>query len=136
MAKARNVVIAGDYEGKIIQALHRMEQEGRHKVQKFYPAIVLKVKFGQPEKWDQVRLDKSTVAGYELTGDSHGTSVASGLARGIVGGARFGGAGAVVGAMTAKKNDVYTLAITFTDGKRSLIEVDEKLYQMIVKACF
>ena len=36
---------------------------------------------------------------------------------------------------TMKKGS-YQIAIQFKDGKRSLIEVDEKLYKAIVQACF
>ena len=31
---------------------------------------------------------------------------------------------------------VYQVAIDFKDGKRSLIEVDDKIYKLIVKRCF
>ena len=34
------------------------------------------------------------------------------------------------------KKGTYQLSIQFKDGKRSLLEVDEKLYKAIVQACF
>lgn len=34
------------------------------------------------------------------------------------------------------KRGSYQVAIQFKDGKRSLLEVDEKLYKAIVQACF
>ena len=56
----------------------------------------------------QLRLNSSTVESYEVLG---------------------GVAGAV------SKNG-YQVKIIFKDGKKSLLEVDEKLYKAIVQACF
>lgn len=56
----------------------------------------------------QLRLNSSTVESYEVLGG-------------------------VAGAMS--KNG-YQVKVVFKDGKKSLLEVDEKLYKAIVQACF
>lgn len=42
--------------------------------------------------------------------------------------------GGVAGAMQPKNG--YQVSIQFKDGKKSLIEVDDRLYKAIVQACF
>ena len=44
--------------------------------------------------------------------------------------------GDYAGAASAKNKGVYTIAIQFKDGKRSLVEVDDKIYKAIVQNCF
>ena len=117
MAAARNMVIAGDYQGKAV-----MLNFG-------YATIV--TGFG---KW--INLSKMAVESYELITDEHHKSAASGIARGMVGGALFGTVGMIAGSMSAKEKGIYQVAIQFKNGKRSLLEVDDNLYKMIVKNCF
>lgn len=117
MAKAANRVIAGDYAGK--------------------PVIVtlgvpnINIGFSK-----SVYLAKPDVEAYELVTDEHRKSAASGVTRGLVGGFLLGGVGMVAGAMSAKNKGIYQVAIQFADGKKSLIEVDDKIYKAIVKKCF
>lgn len=115
---AKNHVIAGDYVGKQILG-GGVSQAG------------ISIGFIK-----QLYLNKSTVESYELVTDEQEKSMASGVARGIVGGALFGGVGAIAGTVSAKNKGIYTMVILFKDGKRSLIEVDEKIYKAIVQACF
>ncbi len=42
--------------------------------------------------------------------------------------------GGVAGAMEPKNG--YQVAVNFKDGKKSLLEIDGKLYKAIVQACF
>lgn len=42
----------------------------------------------------------------------------------------------VAGAVSAKNKGIYQVAIQFTDGKKSLIEVDDKIYKAIIQKCF
>lgn len=84
----------------------------------------------------QLRLNSSTVESYEVIADEHNKSAASGAIRGMVGGALLGGAGMIAGALSAKEKGIYTISIQFKDGKKSLLEVDEKLYKAIIQACF
>ena len=78
----------------------------------------------------------STVDSYELITDEHRKSAASGIARGLVAGALVGPVGLLAGGLSAKTKGIYQVAIQFKDGKRSLVEVDDKVYKAIVRACF
>ena len=73
---------------------------------------------------------------YELVTDEHQKSAASGVGRGLIGGALLGPVGMLAGGLSAKSKGIYTVAIQFKDGTKSLIEVNDKLYKAIVKSCF
>ena len=119
MASAKNKVIAGDYEGKNIVGKAGMK----------HPVIALGMIKSVP-------MNKDTVEEYELMTDEHTKSAASGVARGLVGGFMFGGVGALAGATSGKNKGIYTVAVQFKDGKKSLIEIDDAAYKALVKACF
>lgn len=117
MAKAKNKVIAGDYLNKPVIGVAGI------------PLLAINFK-------DEIRFNNDTVAKYELITDEHRKSAASGVARGLVGGAILGPVGMLAGGISAKSKGIYHLAIEFQDGKKSLIEVDDKIYKLIVKSCF
>lgn len=117
MAKAKNVVIAGEYVGKAVATT----------VQGAY------ILFGFMKMY---YLDKNSVERYELITDEHRKSATSGVARGIVGGVLLGPVGMLAGGLSAKNKGIYQIAIEFKDGKKSLIEVDDKIYKAIIKSCF
>ncbi len=117
MAKAKNKVIAGDYEGKLVGKSGRVA---------FISIGLIK----------SINLDKKSVKSYELITDEHRKSAASGVARGIVGGALLGPVGMLAGGISAKSKGIFQIAVEFNDGKRSLLEVDDKIYNTIVKGCF
>ena len=77
-----------------------------------------------------------TIESYELITDEHRKSAKSGIARGLVGGALLGPVWMLAGGMSAKSKGIYQIAIQFKDGKRSLLEVDDKIYKAIIQACF
>lgn len=118
MAKAKNQVIAGDYnKGKV------------------------NVTFGQvmispPMQFKAISLNSSTVESYSLMDDKEQKSVGSAIGRGIVGGALLGGVGLVAGAATAKSKDIYTISVQFKDGKKSMLELDDKVYKAFMKAVY
>ncbi len=114
---AKNKVIAGDYESKIVVGGIGI------------PAIG--ISFGK-----SLVLNKTTVESYEVVTDEHSKSAASGVARGLIGGALLGPVGLLAGGLSAKNKGVYTIVISFKDGKRSLIEVDDKIYKNIIKNMF
>lgn len=118
MAKAKNKVIAGDYEGQ------KVDGGG------LSPAFIMVGMF------KSMNLDSKTVESYELITDEHRKSAKSGVARGIVGGALLGPVGMLAGGMSAKTKGIYQVAIQFKDGKKSLLEVDDKIYKAIIKGCF
>lgn len=114
---AKNKVIAGDYLGKgLILGMGK-------------PSLV--VGFGK-----NYYLTKDVVESYELITDEHRKSAASGVARGLVGGALLGPVGLLAGGMSAKNKGVYQVAIQFKDGKKSLLEVDDKMYKALVRTLF
>lgn len=116
---AKNLVIAGDFIGKAVSVIGGI------------PQIVLS------KKWTENRpLDKCDVEQYEVVTEEHTKSAVSGAARGLVGGALLGPVGLLAGGLSAKNKGEYTVVIQFKDGKKSLIEVDEKVYKAIVKSCF
>ena len=81
-------------------------------------------------------LNNKNVESYELITDEHRKSASSGVARGLVGGALLGPVGMLAGGLSAKNKGIYQVAIQFKDGKRSLLEIDDKTYKAIVKNCF
>lgn len=117
MAKAKNAVIAGEYEGKGVIGTVGIVQ------------IVLGFN-------KTVVINNETVETYELITDEHRKSASSGVTRGLVGGVLLGPVGMLAGGMSAKNKGIYQVAIQFKDGKKSLVEVDDKIYKAIIKSCF
>jgi hypothetical protein len=111
-----NRVIAGDYEGYVIVSSPK--------------GYVLGKGFSA-----QIRLNKENIESYEVITEDIRKSAASGVTRGIVGGALLGPVGLLAG-LSAKNKGTYNIALEFKDGKRSLIEADEKVYKSIVKEMF
>ena len=112
---ARNKVIAGDYEG--------------YSVKVGWSDFIFK-----PPLFSQnnsINLSKHTVRSYQIITGEHRKSAVSGIARGLIGGYFFGNAGMIGGTLSAKNRGEYTISVTFYDGRRSLIEVDEKKIQSI-----
>lgn len=116
MAKAKNKVIAGEYNGKPV-------------VSSFGTVAI-------SNGFKPVAVNSSSVESYELITDEHRKSAASGVARGLVGGALLGPVGMLAGGLSAKSKGIYQVAIQFKDGKRSLLEVDDTIYKALIKSCF
>lgn len=113
---AKNKVIAGDYNGKAI-----MQTLG---------IVSLQTGFLK-----SITINKSTVEEYEVMDESHSKSAVSAVGRGLVGGFILGPVGLLAG-LSAKSKGTHVVAIQFKDGKKSLIEMDEKIYKALLKACF
>lgn len=113
---ARNKVIAGDYLGCMVSS-------------SFGVVSILTSFTGS------VVINKHFASRYEVIDESSRKSAASIAGRALVG-SFFGGIGAVAGALSAKNKGIYVVAISFKDGKNSLIEVDDKIYKAIVTAMF
>lgn len=84
----------------------------------------------------KVIVNAKTVKAYEIVNENSQKSAASGIARGIVGGALLGGVGAIAGAASGKTKGIHQVAVEFMDGKKSLLELDDKNYNTFVKVCF
>lgn len=115
---AKNTVIAGDYEGKIVCNNNA--------------GVYIPLNFSGSKK---VKLDKENIETYEVITEETRKSASSGIMRGAVGAAILGPVGLLAG-VSAKNKGLFTVAIKFKDGKNSLIEIDDKVYKVLVKQCF
>lgn len=113
---AKNMVIAGDYMNKGVANILGSAQ------------ILL-------DRKNVITLDKYTVDSYDVITEDSRKSAASGIARGAVGVALLGPVGMLAG-LSAKNKNTITIAIRFKDGKNSLIEIDEKIYKVFIRAMF
>lgn len=113
---AKNAVVNGDYKGKLVG------QGGGHA---FISVGVFK----------SVDLDKTTVDTYEVMDEQYQKSVTSAVGRAAVGNLLLGPVGLLAG-VSAKTKGAYMVAVQFKDGKRSLMEVDEKIYKAIISTMF
>lgn len=116
---AKNQVIAGDYLGKGLMEVWGDAQ------------IIMSFR-GK----DNIHINKSTVESVEVVSEESRKSAASGVARGLVGGALLGPVGMLAGGLSAKNKGTITLAVEFKDGKKSLMEIDDKIYKAILKCMF
>jgi len=80
-------------------------------------------------------LTKENVEEYEVIDESKNISATSTISKGFVGSLNLGPIGLLVAA-TAKKKGVHIVAVQFKDGKKSLLEVNDKIYKAIVDKCF
>lgn len=112
---ASNTVIAGDYKDcRVRELLNRVEivTNGWH---------------------DEVmaKVDKEHVESYEEISEERKRSAGNVAARGLVGAALLGPVGLAAGVLSSRKKGTHQIAIQFKDGKKSLIEVDDKLAKKI-----
>ena len=114
-------VIAGDYEGYKIKA--------GWSVFIFVPSIFS----GQS---DGVEISRRTVRSYKIITDDQRKSAISGIARGVIGNYFFGNAGLIGGTFSAKNTSDYLIALEFFNGKKSLIDVDDKKHKLLIKHTF
>lgn len=116
MARARNKVIAGDYEGKLVGFVGA----------KAY--IILSLT-------NLLYLDAESIEGLELLDRNSEISVGSAAVRGFVGEMLLGPIGLATAA-TAKRHEAYIIGIVFRDGKRSVVEVDDAICRALKGSCF
>ena len=83
-----------------------------------------------------IEVNGNSVRSYTLVADDHRKSATSGIIRGLIGGYFFGSAGMLGGIFSAKNKGIYIVAIEFRDGRRSLIEVDDKRYKALIRRVF
>lgn len=118
---SKSVTIAGDYQGDI-----------KSIVVKGRPVMCIDGKLLSTRKKVKKEISKETVESYEVLDESSQTSMASGVARGIIGGALLGGVGAIAGAASAKKKGLHTVSIVFKDGTKSLCQLDDLAYKNLL----
>ena len=111
---ARNMVVAGDYKGDLVGVT-------------FKDKAFLWVKSpGHKFKKDRLFMDNETVKKVELQHGDNDRGAIRNTARGMV----FGMAG-----INARKTD-YLVKIEWTDGKKSLLEIDGERYNALQIGCF
>lgn len=82
-----------------------------------------------------ITFSKHTAASYEVVTEEQRKSAVSGVVRGLVGRAVLGPVGLLAG-LSAKNVGTYTIAVNWKSGKKSLIEVNDKIYKLILKEMF
>lgn len=113
---AKNSVIAGEYCGNIVtQTLNEVN-------------IVTGF-------WKSLPINKSTVDHYEIIDEQSRKSATSAIGRAALGGFLLGPVGLAAG-LSAKSKGIYIVAIYFKDGKKSLIEIDNKIYKALISSLF
>lgn len=113
---AKNQVIGGDYKGKIVT------RSG--------DKAILSTGF-----LSSLPLTRENVAEYEVLDEKSRKSASSAVGRAAVGAFFLGPVGLAAG-LSAKSKGIHTVAIQFTDGKKSLLEVDDKIYKAIISQLF
>ena len=114
---SKNIVVAGDYRG--------------YSVIKGYGKSFYLMK-----KLSKVKFDKSNVNSYELINSLNNTSTWSTFVKGYVGHAVFGIPGLAAGVISSLKNVEYLFSIDFSDGKKSLLSIDQDMYKYLMKVVF
>lgn len=83
-----------------------------------------------------MEVSNETVSNYEVQNSEIRKSGSSACARALLLGILLGPFGLIWAIMGAKDKYVITITLFFKDGKRSLIEVNEKIYKQIMKELF
>ncbi len=84
----------------------------------------------------RIAVNKTNIANYEIINDIETHPFWKTLLKGAVGGAVFGAVGMFASVSSSSTVKRYMISIEFTDGKKSLINVDVDEYQCILKALF
>ena len=119
MTSAKNQVIAGDYNGN-----------------KVYAAGGNQLGIGRAKDYGYIAIcAKPWIESYELITEDKVKSGTSAILRGMAGVALLVGVGILAG-LSAKNKGIFTIAIQWKDGKKSLIEIDDKLYKKFINEMF
>lgn len=113
---AKNQVIAGDYERKNVMVIRG----------------VACIMIGLTKK---IELTKENVEEYELLDEANQKSAMSAIGRGLVGSFFLGPVGLLAG-LSAKNKGIHIVAIKFKDGKKSLLEINDKIYAALIQKLF
>lgn len=116
-----SVVLEGDYKGKAFVTKSSFKGD--------------KLFLG-PIGFKNLEVNKDTLDSYEIVTEEHSKSAASGVGRGLVGGALLGPVGLLAGALSAKSKGVYHVILQFKDGKKSLVKLEDKHYKLLLRIMF
>lgn len=81
-------------------------------------------------------INKETIESYEILTEEYNLSAGNAAARGLVGAALLGPLGLAAGVLSSKKKGVIQIVLQFKDGKKSLIEVSDKIANKITTVLF
>lgn len=124
MTKAKNKVISGDYINDSVR------------IEGFGTQLVFGIgKDGDIFTNTHITLDKNTVESYEVLTEDKIKSASSTMLRAGAGALLLGPVGLLAG-VSGKTKGIYNIAILFKDGKKSLIEIDDKHYKVLMKSLF
>ena len=118
-----SIILEGDYKGQVFVTKATFKGE---KLMLSMPGFLSK----------PVEVNKDLIEAYEVLTEEHRKSAASGVGRGLVGGALLGPVGLLAGAMSAKNKGKYNVVLQFRDGRKSLAELDEKHYKLLMRVMF
>lgn len=107
-----NTVAAGDYKGNTVSEILDIVSIG------------------------SAMLSRDTVKSCRVVSKEQRVSLSSAVIRGAIGRAILGPAGLLVGGLSARNVKTYMLEVNWKNGKRSLLEIDERMYKAIMKAMF
>lgn len=113
---ARNKVIAGDYCG--------------------YDVIVSFGKVTLMHRLAKTPVDKTSLLKWELVDSQNASGFWGSFLRGYVSQAFLGTAGLFASAARSATARNYLISLEFVDGKRSLLEIDDRLYKKLVPALY
>ncbi|MBT2736174.1 hypothetical protein [Bacillus sp. ISL-7] len=113
---AKNKVIAGDYEGSTVS--------------ESFSGICLMKNFANVRD-----INKDTVESYEVLDETKRKSATSAVGRAFVGSLVLGPVGLLAG-LSAKSKSTHVIAIQFKGGKKSLLEIDNRIYSNLIKKLF
>lgn len=81
-------------------------------------------------------VNKMTISSFQIINCSEQPSGLSIFTRGFILSKLFGTLGLITGAATAKKNKIYTVKLTFSNGESGLAEIDSYYYDLLVGELF
>ena len=122
---ASNHVISGDYNGYYVSISGKT----------LFMYDIKNTPVFNSQYTDKIDLDKYTIREYNVVNENYNKTVGGVVGRAAVGAAILGPIGLLAGA-TAKNKGTYVVAVTFRNGKQSLLEIDEKRYKALVTNCF
>ena len=115
---AKNQVIAGDYNGKIVKAFNG------------------EVSIVEPWSYKLIAMiNKSTIQSYQLVDENYRKSATSAVGRAAIGGLLLGPVGLLAG-LSAKNKGTHVIVASFKNGKKSLLEIDDRIYKALMTVLF
>ena len=123
---ASNQVISGDYSG------NKVSISGGETL---YIYDIKSTSAFDNNYADKVYLDRNTIQDFDVVNENYKKTVLGVVGRAAIGAALLGPVGLLAGA-TAKNKGTYIVAVSLKNGKKSLLEIDEKRYKLLVTNCF